>query len=472
MNRIPRLAWLTAACAAVSAAAAPTPTPRERLDDVAKRLAAREGITLLVDPEIRPLRSPTVPRARGIERGLDELCSRLPGAAWRRVYTPPAARERLTAGRLAGVVRQMGRVEPAALQVRALAEGREVRFRRAPATELPRSLAEAKLKAEPVYVLFSTTAVGDGASAGDRLRSLQAQQMALGGSEEHEGVSMLRIFQALRSVPKDRLETALAGIHAAGMRSWESTPPEQRQQMLRDSLPVVQRLMDRPGGAQPPARAAPVDHTAELQRVLRALSERFRVPCRSEPGLLVPQRPAAPPSETPTEALEALRSSLPGSGWREVSLPEADRKRLGRPGALTHLAHCVRFLEGLEWEGLVVEDPGAGLASVRILPARDAGAQAAPDPSLRKLFLFYSLTPAAPAGSRDERLARLVEGQFELLGRMSTPELTEAMEGLVRQYDGADEGSRRRMLGLPLTAMLLGTWFPRDAKERGTEGRR
>jgi hypothetical protein len=280
---------------------------------------------------------------------------------------------------------------------------------------------------------------------------------------------MTRIFQSLQNARKDVIENALGPLHAAGMHAWESTPPEERQRLMNDSMPVIQRLMDKAMSKTMPAPrpAGPADHGPELQRVLRELSGRLGASCLAEPELLVAERPRRPAAEKTTEALDELVSGLPGIGWREVSLPEAEGQRLGRPGALGKLAASVRFLDGLEWGTVMVEDPAARqLTTFRAVPVK----QGEPDErvaSFQRLYLLYSLIPSASRGTLDQRLDDLQARQFEVMGRMTQVELTHAIEGVVRQYGGADATSRKRMIGLPLTAMLLGTWFPRQAKEKG-----
>lgn len=436
------------------------------LERAAAALGARVGVTVWVDPAVAPGSPPRMPvEGSGLEAGLDALAASLPGGAWRRVFLAEGGSPLPPPARLAGIVRAVERLEPAAFAMEEVERGRVSLFRRERPV-LPSQEAERRrggFAARPVYLILSPRAEADGRAPADELAALERQLLDLAQRlpAEQAPNPAREAMASLGNLPPGERDAYMARVLEVGTQLWERTPPEQRQSMIDETLRVFERAGSA-AGAAPPRNTLP-----ELQRAASALGRREHVAILVDPAICVTHPPPAQaPGASLEEALRGLVAGLKGVGWRRVYLPAAQRRHL--PPAST-LAASARALDGLEPLRVAVESPRRGqvVTCIRDVEAshfREAGALwAAAEPlGDEPVELLYS-TDSAAGQPLDRRYAAAQRRQFELLARMPPEQLARVMERGVERFEQSGAAGGAGVMSLPAMAALMAVWFPRQA---------
>jgi hypothetical protein len=459
------------------------------LGEVARHLADRFGARITVDPGIlvtTPLRAPD--EAPSIEPALTALAKSLRGVAWRRLYRPESQKEMLPpAEAMAAAARTLDPLDCGSLiMVDPTSRRATVYLKDAPAAP-SRGTPREKwgLRDGPIYLIYSTAATADGRGPERQIADLQRQQLEIDAPEEQQALAMLQTVQLIQSLAPEQAEQLMRRTAGAGMRVWESTSPDQRAAMIQQSFRLMQRFGGPPAGAgaagatgaarsaQPrraPTPPAPANHAGELRTLAAVLAARDDATLLLDPELFLALPPASPPADLPIEeALRTMTAPLSGIAWRKLYLTDAQLKSVKRTSGTEKLVAAVRALEHLESGDLALEDAATGsvityLKNPPLSPSLDTE-RAAWKLNDRPVYLLYSTTPAARGGTLLERFAHLQRQQMALMLRMSLDQMANAMEQVLQAYPSADPARQMRLMGLPVMAGMMATWFPRAAKE-------
>ncbi|MGV3723792.1 MAG: hypothetical protein ACO1SX_23080 [Actinomycetota bacterium] len=456
-------------------AGAQTPGPSD-LALVAETVAVRHRIRLLVDPELqspRGLRSPA--QGFSVDRALDALCSRMSGAAWRRVYLPERTAAKPDAARLAAVIRSLNAVDPGHLVVHAPERDELIRFIRVPGpvgAPPPPAAGTSEL-----FVLYNAAAASDGRSPEARVADLQRQQLALQSADEHLPLGVAELLHLMQTLPPDRMERLAGPTVLAGDRLWDATPPDQRRSMMQQTMEVLRPLLNpapaRQGAnAGPGARPVPpVNRLPVLGRIARELAKKNETTILLDPDLFITVKPI-PPGDDPllSKSLDRLVGPLAGVRWRKIQTPQNLDGKLETRRTAAILARAVRTLQGLEFPELTLHDAGSGnTTTYRSQPAKKATAAPERAPLLHAapIYVLFDDSPAAAGRTAAERLRSIQRQQFQEMFRMNPDQLARSMEGAIRTYETADPATQKRVLALPMMSGMMAGWFPRLAKESG-----
>jgi hypothetical protein len=447
------------------------------LRQLAERLSRRWEVVVLVDPAVPRMSLREIPADDlPAEQALDLALASHRRIAWRRVLLPSGqgglpSVEALAAAARAAEQPGMGSLvieDAQAKQLTAYLKDQPLSPADKGVPEKPRS------KSIPLYLVFSRVTPPDGDAPAQQFADLQRQQLELPVQPQHRALAMVQVAQLLGAMPRADMEAFANRTLHAGMPLWESTPPEQRQEMIQQTLQLmkafdagIQRDAARAAVPSRPVSTAPA-RRSDPKALAAAMAERYQVTVLVDPALPMASPVSLPARDAPMEeALAQIAAALPGSAWRRVYLPEAQRKRL--PSA-AKLATWVRTLERLETGSLALQDPAArheisyrkdepaaSLTSLR----RQGGLAEQP------IYLLVSTTPSARGGTPEERLLDLQRQQIGLMLRLSPEQMGQSMARAIRAFPSADAETRSRLLGLPAMAGLMATWMPRAAKERG-----
>lgn len=459
------------------------------LEEIARHLADRFGTRIIVDPGIlvtTPRRGPD--EAPSIEPALTAVAKSLRGVFWRRLYRPESQKEMLPpAEALVAAARTLDPLDCGSLIVADPTSRRAtVYLKDAPTAPSLGTVREKwRLRDGPIYLIYSTTATDDGRAPERQIADLQQQQLELDAPEEQQALAMLQTMQLIQSLAPEQAEQLMRRAGEAGMRVWESTSPDQRAAMIRQSFRLMQRFGGPPAGdgaagaggaprsSQPrraPTPTAPANHAGELKALAAALAARDDTSLLLDPELFLALPPTSPPAGLPIEdALRAMTAPLSGVAWRKLYLTDAQLKTVKHAPGTEKLVAAVRALEHLESGDLALEDAAIGsvityLKNPPLSPSFDTE-RAAWKLSDRPVYLLFSTTPAARGGTLLERFAHLQRQQMALMLRMSPDQMANAMEQVLQAYPSADPARQMRLMGLPMMAGMMATWFPRAAKE-------
>jgi hypothetical protein len=450
------------------------------LAQLAASLERRFKVRVLVDPAIAASARPGAPADElPIDQALNAALASLHRVVWRRVYLAPAQFQSLPPTEiLAAGVRAMEQRERGSLLLEDPEEQRVTALlkEQKSASSLESLLHLGKLDSRPLYLIFSSGAPMDGPPAENRFADLQRQQIALPLRPEHRAMAMLGMMQLLQALPPADREAFAGRTLEAGMRLWESTPPEQRQAMIRQSLQLMQEFGAAPkevgaggnGVSRHPAGSAVRAGPGDTRALAAALSDRFHAVVLVDPALLVTTPVELPKAElTVEQALTAVAAALPAAAGRRIFLTEAQRQRLP---AVEKLAAAARGIASLAPFSLLIENPAAQRSTlylreqpIALLPALKEQGRF----SREAVYLLYDTSPDARGGTVEERVADLQQQQIGLMLRMDPAQMAQSMALGISAFPGADEEMRARLMGLPAMAGLMAAWMPREAKERG-----
>lgn len=205
----------------------------------------------------------------------------------------------------------------------------------------------------------------------------------------------------------------------------------------------------RPGqGARPGAARAARDYNAELQTLGAQLAKIHNVRLLVDPQLFVATPPKAPAGETIAVALDGLVASLKNAAWRRVYVNQAQSGSATAKG----LAESARSLDTLEQSGLVIENPvtkraTSVLKNYQVSDTFEQDLQAGQF-SAQPIYLLYAtrIDPLAMLSQKD-RLASLMQQQYEMMGQMSPDQMAEAMQQGMQMWMNMDPAMRGQMMG-------------------------
>jgi hypothetical protein len=410
-----------------------------------------------------------------VDLALDALCSRMSGAAWRRVYLPERSAAKPDAARLAAVIRSLNTVEPGHLVINTPEREAVIQFFRAPGpvgAPPPPATGTSEL-----FVLYNAAATSDGRSPEARVEDLQRQQLALQSADEHLPLGVAELLHLMQTLPPDQMKRLAGPTVMASYRLWDATPPDQRHSMMQQTMEVLQPLL-KPAAARQGANAgqgarpvSPVNRLPDLGRVTRDLAKKNETTILLDPELFIAVKPAPPGDylQLP-RALDRLVGPLAGVRWRRILTPQSLDGKLETRRTATMLAGAVRTLQGVEYSELALHDASSGsTTSYRSQPAQKATVPPEAAPPLRAdpAYLLFDDSPAAVGRTAAERLLSIQRQQFQEMFRMNPDQLARSMESSIRNYETADPATQKRVLALPMMSGMMAGWFPRQAKENG-----
>jgi hypothetical protein len=441
-------------------------------------VARRYSVDLLVDPAIGPMTALHDPgQVASIEEALGRITAAGTDLKWRRITLPPDARGLLPEpGQLAAVARSMDAVRCGGVAVVERKEPRTVLLR----SGEPRTDADERkafgLRAMPVYLLYRATEPEEGAAAQARLSRLQSEQVGMDAPDGQQALAMVQTMMLLKNYPPAQLEAMMTQVHVAGMRQWEATPADQRNEMMQSAIGLLSRLAPGPqapmGGqrtGEAPRPPVVPNHLSELREAARTLSRRYGAPFLVDPEIYLTSHPRLPEPELAADgAGAALSGSVHGVAFRALYLPKSVRDDLEHFD-VARLAAGVRELTTAPPVTSLFED-GAGpplLLRGDLRKPQEIDAELERSGFSRQLvYLFYSTTPSGRGATYVERLADLQRQQMRLLLKMNPDQLSGLMEQQLQTYQAADPQTRNSILSLPVMAWMMATWMPRAAKER------
>jgi hypothetical protein len=482
----PALASHSVAPAAVGAGRRDVVGSVEQLWKIVTALAERGGARILLDPEIVVTRPPKVPDAQlSVDQALRGMCASLPGIAFRRLYLPPRGPlDSLPPPEvLATAVRTLDTLAHDHLVVEEPSRSRALSVRK----EQPLSptfaaeLQARKFATAPIYLLYATE-IPAGKVLQARLADLQGQQLSLPIREEDMALAMVQMMQLLQAMPPEQRDPFVVRTGQAGMRLWDATPPPQREEMLQQSLRLMQRFGapgaapaptgkgSSRGGVPPPARG---NLTGVWKAAATALAKRCQAVVVIDPSVVATVPPADLDADLPiTQALDTLVAPQPGIAWRRLYLSEAQLKHARRAESAAALSTAVRTLEGLACGNLVVEDSATQRATFFVHSTLVSAAELETEKlSPRPVYMLYSTAPDTRGDTLEQRFGHLQRQQMALMLQMDPSQMARSMEQLIQSFDSADAVRRARLMGLPMAAAMMAVWFPQAAKERGGDSR-
>jgi hypothetical protein len=250
----------------------------------------------------------------------------------------------------------------------------------------------------------------------------------------------------------------------AGNSLWQSTPPEQRGEMIRDSMKVAKGYGGGLMAAPPPAPAtAPRNYLPELKALAARLAKDYNVGIEVEPTLFLAAPPATQKEASIEKALAASIAHYRDVTWRRVHLA---RSQEAIPTA-GELATEVRLWES-SGASLSADAGAVKKAAFRSLSGSqemEKGVKELGEGS-ETIYLIYgvtdhhSLSPAA-------RFAELLRRQMDQMVRMTPDEMTNTLSSAVQDYQTSGTASRReKIMALPSLAGMMAVWFPKAAQEK------
>lgn len=294
--------------------------------------------------------------------------------------------------------------------------------------------------------------------------------------EGQQALAMVQTMMLLKDYPPAQLEAMMTQVHVAGMRQWEATPADQRNEMMQSAIGLIGRLQSGPpppaGDRRPGAATRPPaipNRLPELREAARTLSQRYGTPFLVDPEIYLIARPRLPePELAADEAGAALAGAVHGVAFRALYLPNAVRDDLEHLD-VARLAGGVRELMAAPSATSLFEDGSGPPLLLRGNLRKPYEIDAELDRSgfsRRIVYLFYSTTASGRGATYVERLADLQRQQMRLLLKMSPDQLSGLMEQQLQTYQAADPQTRNNILSLPVMAWMMATWMPRAAKER------
>lgn len=436
---------------------------------IAEEIARRSHTRVLIEPGLTPntaLRLPS--ESLPVEKALSRLASQLRDGAWVRLALRVTPGERPpAAGRLARLMRNL-----AASRADRLIEN----VQRGKALLLQPSASGPPNRDQPAldrfYLLYRTRLpLGEGEETG--LPDLQEEHLSLieGLSPADTPNPMRAWVEALTGLGQDQMMRIVGPMAQAGDSLWKSTPPEQRADILGDSMKVAKTYGGgieglAPGGAPPAAhkeeKAAPRNYLAELRNILAELAYQHSIRVLVEPTLYIAQRPGPVDKSLGTaESLDAALASNRDIAWRRVVLPAGKAPPL--PG---ELAAQVRLWESANVDQFILEagSPRVSAGALTLTGEALKAAAACLGEGRETIYLIYGITDhrSKPASAR---LTDLLRSQMEQMVRMSPEEISSTMTDAIQEYHNAGPTRREKLMALPVMAGMMATWFPHAAKE-------
>jgi hypothetical protein len=454
---------LAVAALPVPAAAAPPSgaarAPKAPLGSVLERLALRTGADVLLDPALGPTRLvPSAAAPQSVSQTLESLRASIPDLSWTRLELP-AKRPDVSPARLADLARSLTSIPFAELLVEHPG-GRSASFSRRPG-------GADSLTSGP-YLVYSVRTPAGSVPTDERMADLERQQLALPTSDRHLAGTYVGMMGLLQALPAEQRDGFMRRTVQAAGQLWETTPPEQRTEMMHHALATAQRgsAPPKPAAGPPPGRR-PADPVLRLRLLCAELARRSGCLVVLDPDLFLAAEPAAPPRGLDIEAtLDALLAPLGTVGWRRVRVSKAEAAKLGRRDRAADLVSAVHTLEASPIPEVRLFDPSKSESiTFRSVRERTADQDAPAREGDAELYLVISEVPSAHGAGLEDRLGDLQRQQVELMLGLDAPSLARAMQGSIELYPSLGEAGQKRLLALPMMAGLMAGWMPRQAQE-------
>jgi len=429
---------------------------------VAVSLAAKHDATIVVDPSLSDRNLPRgfTPDAK-LENALNLLSARVREMAWRRIRVSKN-RSAQEAERICAEVRAA-----AATTIHPLA----VESPKQRTLFITSIAAPADSDSKTMYVLYDRSLPSDGMTNQERFVEMQRDMTDLmsGLPPEERPNPMAAWGKVLLSNDKATIERVMTPMHIAGMKMWGQVPPAQRQEMMNDSMQVMNRYGSVASGAADSRKTRTItapNYRPQLVEIAGRLGKRYDAIFLVEPSLVLGTLPQIPEDSDSIEAaLNALIRPLRNVEWRRIYIPrniEATRSYVNS------LAADVRRIEAFGESGMAVNGKESEPAvSVDIISKKlvDKARLSSSGLDGKPVYLLYNRSSSGEADTQS-RYERLLTNQMRSLLSMNSDQLGDAMDQAIQSYQSGEGARRSDVMGLPLMAAMMATWFPRAAKEQ------
>jgi hypothetical protein len=153
-----------------------------KLAALAAGLSRQYDTTVLLDPALAGVSRPIFSRREiPLETALDALSRQLPHAVWRKVYFTAEARPD-QAAKLAAAARTLDRISLTSLILENTVTRRATTVDKEVIVSSPAfgaRLQAGHFRTKPLYLIYSTTAAGDGKTQEERFKDLEKEMLAL-----------------------------------------------------------------------------------------------------------------------------------------------------------------------------------------------------------------------------------------------------------------------------------------------------
>jgi len=443
-------------------------------------LAQRYQVRIVLDPEIDvPAALAKAEKGITLAAALTGLTRQMKNADWQRLSLKREA-ELPSPAKLAATVRALNRLTQAELLVESSGKGPGTLLLSLPRSRTPEAQAELDLlDAKPVYLLYNTALPADGKTAVERIAESQRLQEKLlsqlpPAQRPNPALLGMQVMQNLSATGR---EAALHAAGEAGMAAWQNTAADTRDAMIQHFIKTVQSgppLDVDPTTAPDAGAAAPQNHLDTLREVAATLAKRYDIRILVDPTLFVPAPPAHPSSEqTRTQALDLLIQSIPDCAWRAV-YQKSPNAAYPAPSARS-LAATMRLLDHMPPALLHFENTTSRqsitLQTDLTMPELPAKVTAHHFTS-RPTFILYAIHDEADHSlSIAQRLELLQRQQMEQLLNLNSSQMNQIITDALAQYSSGNAEASDQMMHLPIMALLMGTWFPQQAKEHAAPPR-
>ena len=440
-------------------------------------LARRYQLRIVMDPDIAaPATFVQAEKGVPLTTALTGLTRQIKNTTWQRLSLKREA-ELPSPAKLAAAVRALNRLTQAELLVESSGKKPGALLLSLPRSRTPEAQQELDLlDSKPVYLLYNTALPADGKTAVERIAESQQQQgKLLSQLPPAQRPNPARLgMQVMQNLVGTGREAALHATGEAGMAAWQNTAPDTRDAMIQHFIKTVQSgppLDSDPTAAPDAATTTLQNHLDTLREIAATLAKRYDIRILIDPTLFVPTPPARPSTEqTLLQALDLLTRSIPDSAWRAVyqKPPTAASPTL----SARSLAATMRLLDPMPPALLHLEN-AASRQSVTLqsdLTATEFPAKVtAHHFTSRPTYILYAIHDETDHSlSVAQRLGLLQKQQMEQLLNLNSSQMNQVMADALAQYSSGTAETSDQMMHLPIMALLMGTWFPQQAKEHAS----
>ncbi|MCW3052329.1 MAG: hypothetical protein JWN14_1499 [Chthonomonadales bacterium] len=441
-------------------------------------LAQRYQVRIVLDPEIEaPAAFAKSEKSVTLTTALTGLTRQMKNATWQHLSLKREA-ELPSSAKLAAAVRALNRLTQAELLVESSGKKPGTLLLSLPRSRTPEAQPELDLlDPKPVYLLYNTALPADGKTAVERIAESQQQQGKLlaqlpPAQRPNPARLGMKVMQNLAGTGR---EAALHATGEAGMAAWQNTAPDTRDAMIQHFIKTVQSAppLDSDPTAAPDAGAtAPQNHLDTLREIAAILAKQYDIRILIDPTLFVPTPPVRPSKEkTLIQALDLLTQSIPASAWHAVYQKPPTAASPTTPSARS-LAVTMRLLDHMPPALLHLENAVSRQSvtlqsdlTITEFPAKVIAHHFAARPTY---LLYATLEETDPSLSVAQRLGLLQRQQMEQLLNLNSSQMNQVMTEALAQYSSGTAETSDQMMHLPIMALLMGTWFPQQAKEHAS----
>ncbi len=440
-------------------------------------LAQRYQVRIVLDPEIEaPATLVKAEKSVTLTAALTDLTRQMKHAVWQRLSLKREA-ELPSPAKLAAAVRALNRLTQAELLVESSGKKSGALLLSLPRSRTPEAQQEIDLlDPKPVYLLYNTALPADGKTAVERIAESQQQQgKLLAQLPPAQRPNPARLgMQVMQNLMATAREAALHATGEAGLAAWQNTAPDTRDAMIQHFIKTVQSgppLDSAPTAAPDAGATAPQNHLDTLREIAAILAKRYDIRILIDPTLFVPTSPTRPSNEkTLIQALDLLTQSIPDSAWHAV-YQKPPTAASPAPSA-RNLSATMRLLDHMPPALLHLEN-AASRQSVTLqsdlttteFPAKLTAHHFAVRPTY---ILYATQEETDPSLSVAQRLEQLQRLQMEQLLNLNSTQMNQVMTDALAQYSSGTAETSDQIMHMPIMALLMGTWFPQQAKEHAS----